>query len=189
MTEPAIDFRKTPVYARAAEDFYRDPDWCTERLLESVAFVGPVFDPCCGTGTIPRVLEKHGLPAGGADLVYRGYGEGGRDFLADAGPHYNLIFNPPFARAEEFILHALDVACFRIAVLVRIAFLASQRRRSRLFDPHPPERVLVLSTRPSMPPGSMAIEAKGGKTDYCWIVWNNDRPACRRAQPTIAWLP
>jgi hypothetical protein len=129
--------REVADYQRNADDFYIEPAWCTERLLAACLFAGPIWDPCCGTGTIPKMIAARGMPdnaAGGSDLVYRGYGEGGRDFLTDPGPYYNLIFNPPFALAERFIQHALDVASCRVAVLVRIAFLVSQGRRARPDD-------------------------------------------------------
>lgn len=180
-------------HARVASDWYVEPGWCTELLLQAVDFVGPIWDPCCGCGTIPKTIQRCGNITngyGGSDLVYRGYGEGGRDFLADPGPWFNLIFNPPYNIAEQFILHALDVASCKVAALVNLKFLASQGRRERLFKPHPPAAVLILSRRPSMPPGGSGIEAKGGTADYCWVVWENEivRKADPGKHPIVGWL-
>lgn len=166
---------------RHADDWYVEPAWAVQLLLGTVPFIGPIHDPCCGGGTIPKTCG-----GSGADLVYRGYGEGNRDFFNEWGPFDNLIFNPPYKVAEQFILHALAVTARKVAAIVNIKFLASQGRRERLFIRHPPMAVLVLSRRPSMPPGGTDIPAKGGTADYCWICWDND-PVDRRA-PQIRWL-
>lgn len=175
---------------RVASDWYVDPPFCTELLLKAVDFVGPIWDPCCGSGTIPKAIAEHGSNAcGGSDLIYRGFGRGGVDFLTDHNIRYNLIFNPPYLIAEKFILHALSVASCKVAALVNLKFLASQGRRERLFKPHPPLAVLILSRRPSMPPGDFGMQAKGGTADYCWLVWENETgriPDCHI--PAITWI-
>lgn len=177
-------------HAREANDWYVEPSWCVDLLLKAVEFTGGVWDPCCGSGTIPKAVLAHRDYAngdvGGSDLVARGFCEGGSDFFADQGPWCNLIFNPPYARAEQFILHAIEVATHKIAAIVNLKFLASQGRRERLFKPHPPAYVLILSRRPSMPPGGSGIEAKGGTADYCWIVWDNQETGC--LLPNVRWL-
>lgn len=176
-------------HARAVADWYVDPPFCTELLFDAVEFQGPIWDPCCGSGTIPHVAVKRGLLVGGSDLVFRGYGEGGRDFFADSGPYRNLIFNPPYDQAERFILHALEIASGKVAALVNLKFLASQGRRERLFNAHPPLVVLILSRRPSMPPGGSGLAAKGGTADYCWIIWENEEGrAPEDRQSVIGWL-
>lgn len=178
-------------HERHATDWYVDPSWCTDLLLDRIPFSGPTHDPCCGSGTIPKAIAaRHNIVQdySGSDLVYRGYGEGGRDFLSDPGPYTNLIFNPPYKIAEQFILHAVGIAKGKVAALVNLKFLASQGRRQRLFKPHPPMAVLILSRRPSMPPGGSGIEAKGGTADYCWLVWDNT-PGRLNGRPPIAGIP
>lgn len=176
-------------HARETNDWYVEPAWCVELLLNAVEFTGPVWDPCCGCGTIPKAVIAHrgsAVGVGGSDLVSRGYGLGSVDFLSDPVPLTNTIFNPPYALAERFILHALDVTTHKVAALVNLKFLASQGRRERLFNAHPPAAVLILSRRPSMPPGGAGIEAKGGTADYCWIVWDNQKSGS--LPPYVRWL-
>lgn len=158
-------------HERHANDWYVDPAWCTKLLLNAVQFDRKIWDPCCGGGTIPKEARRLGYDAHGSDLVARGYGESHCDFFRSRGPFDNLVFNPPYKLAEEFIAYANHIATGKVAALVNLKFLASQGRRKRLFDPHPPLAVLILSRRPSMPPGGAGIEAKGGTADYCWIVW------------------
>jgi hypothetical protein len=62
-------------YARAADDWYVEPPWVSERLLDAERFGGGAHDPACGAGAIPGVLESRGLPASGADIADRAGGK------------------------------------------------------------------------------------------------------------------
>ena len=92
----------------------------------------PIYDPCCGRGMILDGRSEYGYEASGSDLVDRGYGVGGVDFLTNATPRQTLICNPPFSIATPFVLHALDVA-HEVAVLVKVQFLNSQIRYDKLY--------------------------------------------------------
>jgi hypothetical protein len=178
-------------YDRHENDWYieseRDVDW----LLDRVEFDGPTLDPACGRGNIPQRFLARGLPCVGYDLVDRGYGTAGGDFLAYRPPHgiqwANIVTNPPYRIAREFIEHALTIATRRVAALVQLRFLAGQRR-GRLYRATPPEMVLTYSVRPSMPPGDVAMAAKGGKVDYVWMIWNVAHPTAR-GDTRADWLP
>jgi hypothetical protein len=164
--------------------WYWEPEAVTRRLLEELTFHGPIHDPCCGSGRIPRVAAEFGYEATGADIVDRGYGIGGVDFFTDTTPRETLIFNPPSGRNDDptlstrFILHALGVAR-AVAAILPVPMQCGQWRRENLYRPHPPRYVLALANRPSMPPGGTTIKAKGGTMDYCWIVWH-----CNYGDPT-----
>lgn len=170
---------------RWPRDWYLEPAWCVYALFEAAPFDGPIHDPAAGSGTIVKVARSLGFEASGSDLVDRGFGEGGVDFLADRTPRHSIVTNPPFVLAERFIHHALEVA-ERVAVIVPLAFSAGQRRCRSLFLPHPPALELVLARRPSMPPGGMDIPAKGGTTDYAWLIWDRGHRG-----PTVKrwWAP
>src|SRR5271169_4700473 len=92
-------------YARAADDWYVEPPWVSERLLDAERFDGGAHDPACGAGTIPGVLEARGLPASGADIVDRA---GGKFALRDClipipSPVWpNIICNPPASKLVAF---------------------------------------------------------------------------------------
>lgn len=176
-SHPVLQFEKQERtiidYARATHDWYVEPDWVVDKLLAVSKFYGPIHDPCCGQGNIPKRLRKLGfIDVTGSDIVDRGFGEI-RDFMKDVRPADNLIFNPPYTIAEEFITHAIHLSTKKVAAIVNIKFLTSQGRRDRLFSHHKPSEVLVLSQRPSMPPGGTGIQARGGTADYVWIVWDN----------------
>lgn len=157
--------------ARDPHDWYVEPEWCTEVLLDHIGpLTGYVVDPCCGQGNILKVV---GDKASGFDIVDRGAPRLiiEQDFRDSEMRCDNIISNPPYSLAQEFIEHFLPTTGRILAVLNRLDFLASQGRNA-MFNKNPPWRVIVLSKRPSMPPGGRDILGKQGMHDYCWIVWN-----------------
>ncbi len=179
-------------YDRDGKDFYVDPAWCTEALLREVLFDGPIHDPAAGIGTIVDACREFPVSFGvvtGADIVDRAHGKFKvQDFLKDDHPRKNVITNPPYKLAEAFAYRALMVAQRRVALLVNLKFLASQRRYI-LFQETPVEHVLVCSQRPSMPPGEWLIKEGekirgGGSIDFAWIVWGRGY----NGRPDIRWI-
>jgi hypothetical protein len=179
-------------YARDDADWYSEPHWVTELLLDAMPHVTAFHDPCCGWGTIVAVGLQRGLRATGADIVDRTGLHGERDFLADPALYENIVSNPPYRLTVPIIEHAL--AHVRrggvVAVFVPISFLASQRRAS-LHREHCIQ-VLVLSTRPSVPTGAL-LEARGesarhsGSVDYAWMIYRRESRAAHE-HATVDWL-
>jgi hypothetical protein len=82
---------------RETHDFY--PTWpaATRALLSVERFDGAIWEPACGDGAMSKVLEAAGHEVISTDLIDRGYGEGGRDFLMEWQPRApNIVTNPPF---------------------------------------------------------------------------------------------
>ena len=195
----ARNFRSTD-YARAADDWYVEPRWCVEQLADAIDFEERtvIWDPCCGGGTIVDAFQGKGYVAAGSDIVDRGCSRflGTHDALSESYPVELVAFsevsaatNPPFKIAEQIVRHLLAKPLRRIAVLQQLSFLASAAR-FRLFSEFPPSDILILSKRPSMPPGVMIAELgdkafRSGTTDFCWIVWT--RPHDRETR--LRWLP
>ena len=174
--------KSAETYERQAEDWYVEPEWCAELLLAAVEFTGPIYDPAMGGGNILNVCDRHKYMCFGSDVIDRGSSKfrGVRDFCNLDWPNIdkmvaNIVTNPPYKLAQQFIERAFAIADEKVAVLVQLGFLASQKRKRELFDVRPPTRTLILSRRPSMPPGSQydpEKEARGGTVDYCWLVWD-----------------
>jgi hypothetical protein len=168
---------------RQALDFYREPHWAVDALLDVERFEGPVLDPARGSGTIPLVCKKRGIMATGGDIVNRGFGDQ-VDFFDRWEIVANILSNPPFALVERFVKHALILASGKVAILGRLALLEGQRRRV-LLEQTPLARVWVFSCRLSMPPGGRDIPAKGGSVAFAWFVWRQGY----RGAPTVGWVP
>lgn len=196
VTEPAeaapaqVDDLRSKSFERQKDDWYPEPAWCVELLAAAEPFADTIWDPCCGKGTIPGVFQARGKTVIGHDKVWRGWGPKpargvGIDFLAGKPlkASGDIVMNPPYKVLQEFIEQAMRTGAGKIAVLTRTSFLAS-RRRYQWFVDLPVKRVWILSDRPSMPPGDVAVEAKGGMSDYCWIIiqpgWDKE--------PRLNWL-
>jgi len=175
---------KVTAYDRAALDWYVEPRWCVEQLADAVDFDGhTIWDPCAGGGTIPKTFNDRRFFTYASDVVERWDGiDGIHDATDECAPLFiapgvrlSVVTNPPFKIAEQITRRMLALADHRVCVLQQLSFLASAARY-RLFTEFPPSDVLILSRRPSMPPGAMIEEMgtkafKGGTTDFCWIVW------------------
>ena len=171
-------------------DWYVEPEWCIHALLDAERFDGPILDPACGCGTIPKVCREHGYGILASDIVDRGFpGTVIADFIKK-NPWRpvvpSIICNPPYRHAAEFVDWAIVLAN-KVAIIVPQQFPFSQRRHD-LFTKNPLARLYFLSNRPSMPPGEAlrdgTAEAKGGSVDYLWMVWEHGHIG----PPTAHWL-
>ena len=68
-------------FERENDDYYATDPRALEMLLELETFSENIWEPACGGGHLSRVLEKHGYNVRSTDLVDRGFGESGIDFL------------------------------------------------------------------------------------------------------------
>jgi hypothetical protein len=76
----------------------------SDLLLAVEKFNGGIWEPACGDGSISKELEAAGYAVHSTDLIDRGYGTGGVDFLLDYRTSAdNIVTNPPFKFAEEFV--------------------------------------------------------------------------------------
>lgn len=66
---------------RPKEDYYATDPKAVELLLENETFNHSIWECACGEGHIAKVLESNGYSVISTDLIDRGYGEGGIDFL------------------------------------------------------------------------------------------------------------
>jgi len=183
------------VHPRADGDWYVEPAWTVEALLDAVDFGAGAYDPACGAGTIPDVLKARHLPTWGSDVVDRAGGRFKvRDFLRQperTRPTWPaIITNPPYRDLEAFVARGLEEVLpgGRVAVLAPLKWAASQERYA-LFTRPEMERVLVLSRRPSIPPGEFLKaggKASGGSIDFAWFVFQRGRNDL--GPPTIGWL-
>lgn len=82
---------------RAAYEFYPTPPEATRALLSVESFEGDIWEPACGDGAISKVFEAAGYQVVSTDLIDRGYGVGGHNFLKSDKPlAKNIITNPPY---------------------------------------------------------------------------------------------
>lgn len=176
-------------YNRSENDWYIEPSWTVSALVQAERKIGKLFhgellDPCCGGGNIPKTLASLGHPCKGSDLIDRGFGETlhYEDSLKINKPN-TVVSNPPYYLAEDFVRNSLLHTNDRVCVLLRLAFLEGQKRKS-LFENTPLARVWVSRKRVSMPPGGSSIKAAGGTIAYAWFVWEHGH----KTTPSLGWI-
>ena len=177
-----------PTLKRVADldgpDFYPTPPWATFALIENEKFSGSIWESACGDGAMSRVLAETGSTISSSDMYDRGFGEAGVDFRFAKSEAENIVTNPPFTAAEEFVHSGLKLAQKKFALLLRLAFLEGAGRQHSIFNKAPPSKVWVFSERITFYPKN--VEQKGsGTTAYAWFVWDRDHIG-----PTqLCWLP
>ena len=154
-------------------DFYPTPAWATRALIKHEKFQGTIWEPACGDGAMARVLEETGCPIISSDLYDRGYGKSGVDFLEAQDEVDNVVTNPPYNCAEQFVQTALRIAKWKCAFLLRAAFLEGANRYRWLFSKMPPSRVWIFSERITFYPAGAQVRGSG-TTAYAWFVWDRD---------------
>ena len=183
--------RQVGPYKRDNLDFYVEPPWAIEALFQAEPFMGRIWDCAAGTRTIEKVASKFNYVVVSSDVQARDQEGliGGINFLDDTYFHRemggveNIVTNPPYGQAMEFVDRALDIVKFKAAFLLRLDFLESQKR-GVLFDNTPLARVLVFRRRVSMPPGDSDVPPSGGRHAFAWYVWQHDHVG----PPTLGWL-
>jgi len=74
--------------------------------LKRERFEGSIWECACGDGAISKLLPQNNKIIS-SDIVNRGYGETGIDFLSTYKQVNNIITNPPYKFAQEFSDHVI----------------------------------------------------------------------------------
>lgn len=170
---------------REKDDFY--PTWpgATTALLTVEKFDGPIWECAAGEGDMSRVLEASGYDVISTDLVDRGYCDARIDFLMEHQARApNVVTNPPFGLAREFVDRALELTSGKVAMFLRLAFLEGLSRGQWL--PNTPlARVWIMSRRVPMQRGRISQAGDGhGVLAFAWFVWEHGY----RGAPSLGWL-
>jgi len=179
------DYKTKKTSPGRGRDYYATPPKALEDLLQQEKFED-VWECADGEGHLCRVLKSHGILAKHSDIVYRGCGEV-IDFLKYEGKwNGDIITNPPYRWALDFVLKALEIVPERrkVAMLLRIQFLEGIRRRRQLLEENPPKRVYIWSRRIICALNGKFDEVKSAVMMYGWFVWEKGF----KGDPVIKWL-
>ena len=172
---------------RQEHDFYATSPKAVSQLLDAEVFSRDILEPCCGAGHIAKVLAARGYNVKAQDLYDYGYGKSGVDFLAYNTPfNGDVITNPPYKYATEFVVHALELIpppC-RVAMFLRVQFLEGAIRYRELFSRGNLERVYVSSRRSHCAMNGDFENMKGNAICYAWFIWRKGY----KGEPTIRWF-
>jgi hypothetical protein len=176
------------IFERQTNDWYVEPEWCSNRLFEKEPFDGVIIDPSCGIGRIVHAARRHGLEAYGCDIVQRhGICAVQQDFMSDnwespVESHFikNIVSNPPYNLCNSrsgfsYIKQALNKAIKKVALLLPASFDCSESAYFFLRETKP-IRKWILTPRPSMPSGECIERGEkpnGGKVNFAWYIWEH----------------
>ncbi len=159
-----------------------------ELLLEVEKFNQNIWECACGEGHISKVLEEAGYDVRSTDIVDRGYGTGGIDFLEEVQEwDGDIITNPPYKYAKDFVEHALRTVKdgAKVAMFLKLTFLESKSRKE-LFANYPFKTLYVSSSRLQCAKNGefSKYRSAGTAVAYGWYVWEKGF----KGVPTIKWI-
>ena len=163
---------------RAENDFYATPPEEVKNILQYEKLHGVILDNCCGKGhLIEPVVEEypdHKIIA--TDLINRGYGEGGLNFLSPDYPYINdidtIIMNPPYGLITEFVVKSLKIAKKKVVLFAQLQFLESQGRYKEIFSKNKPDRIYIYVDRIACAKDGNFDNAHSSSMTYSWIIWD-----------------
>ena len=158
---------------REKNDYYATDPKAAELLLELETFDN-ILEPACGEGHLSKVFINAGIKTTSSDLIYRGYGIQ-KDFFDYDKWDGDIITNPPYKYALEFVEHALKIVRYsdKVAMFLKLQFLEGKRRK-KLFLSQPPKTVYVSSSRLLCAKNAefeKMIAGGGSAVAYAWYVW------------------
>jgi hypothetical protein len=171
---------------RVLLDHYPTPLPAVEKLMEREAFVGTVWEPACGEGNISKVLINHGYKVYSSDIFDYGFGrlhdflnppKEVNDTLVD-----NVITNPPFNRALEFVNKSKRYSRDKIAFLLKTQFLEGVERYSMYQDKEfPLKKIYQFARRVTF---QTSDSKNGGMIAFAWFIWERGY----KGTPQIDWI-
>ncbi len=176
---------------REQNDYYATDPIAIDVLLQQggVKLKNPIWECACGEGHLSERLKQYGYNVYSSDLIDRGYGEGGVDFLTDNRLwHGDIITNPPYKYAKEFVEHALDIVddgC-KVIMFLKLQFLEGKARKE-LYKKYPLKSLMVSSSRILCAKNGEfeKMRAGGGSAMACgWYIWEKGYSG----EPTIKWV-
>lgn len=161
---------------RQSEDFYATDPIAAELLLEIEQFDGDIWECACGENHLANVFKEHGYNVRTSDIIARVEGTEIIDFL-----NYNdkwdgnIITNPPYSKAKEFIEKSLEIIPEgkKVAMFLKVQFLEGKARK-KLFEKYPPKTIWVSSSRILCAKNADFEGMKrggGSAVAYCWFIW------------------
>ena len=150
-----------------------------------------VWECACGAGHLVGALARLGHEVYATDLVDRGCGDSGVDFLMETDAHEcdAIVTNPPYRYAMEFVLHALEILPIGgvCAMFLKTTFLEGKTRYRELFSKHPPKYILQFSERVLCAKnGDFEGMKRGGGSAvaYAWYIFEKGY----KGETIIRWI-
>lgn len=168
-----------PNAERQPEDFYATDPKALTLLLKKLSIDGimlnnNIWECACGMGHLSRVLEAEGYSVTSTDLINRGYGRGGINFIdtKDKELDCDILTNPPFKLAEKFVETAMSKLSEggKLLLFLKIQFLEGQKRKE-MFKKYPLKYVYCYSSRQLCCKDAEFEKYTSTTQFYAWYIW------------------
>lgn len=174
---------------RELNDYYATHPSSVPPLLKLLNFNRKMLirEPSCGEGHLSIALELAGHTVVSSDLIERGYGISGIDYLEydpvlDTATYDAVIMNPPYKYAVEFIEKSLKQAPV-VAAFLPVRFLESEDRE-KLYQSSPPRYIAAFSRRCPCSKNGIFADNESSAVFYAWFIWEKGFTG----DPSIKWI-
>jgi len=158
---------------RETNDYYASDPKVAELLLTLESFDNNIWECSAGEGHLSKVFMKNGYSVKSTDLIDRGFCEGNIDFLSDTITTWDgdIITNPPYTLAKEFIQKSLSIIPEgnKVAMFLKLQFMEGKGRKD-LFVNNPPHTIYVSSSR-LMCAKNGVFTGESSAVAYAWYIW------------------
>lgn len=176
---------------RQHEDYYATDPFAAELLLNVEEFLPDIWEPASGENHLADVFRRAGHNVRTTDIVQRTPTTEVLDFLSldnQGSWHGDIVTNPPYKWATEFIYRALQLVREgnKVAMFLKLQFLEGKERK-QLFRVHPPRTVYVSSSRIMCAKNGEFEKMKAGggsAVAYAWFVWEKGY----KGETIIKWI-
>jgi len=156
---------------REENDYYATDPIAAKYLIELENLDNYILEPACGEGHLAQIFREFGFNVVANDLIDRGYGNV-QDFFEVGSWKGDIVTNPPYSIAEEFVRHSLNVISTgnKVCMFLKLQFLEGKKRKE-LFKEFPPVRIWVSSSRIKCAKNGKFDEISSSAVAYAWFVW------------------
>ncbi len=177
---------------RAELDFYATDPIAIDKLLTVEDPCPHIWECACGDGHLSKRLEEKGYHVFSSDIVQRNFTLNfKKDFLKFCFKdiHCDILTNPPYKYAKEFVLKALELIAdgHKVYMFLKLTFLEGKSRYKELFSQYPPKTIYVFSERVMCAKNGNFEEMKAGggsAVAYAWFVWEKNY----KGDTVIKWI-
>ena len=167
-------YGKTPTGGRQEHDYYATEPIAVKLLLNQEKFDCNIWECASGKNHIADVLKEYGYSVRTSDIVKRTPTTEVKDFLKNRKKwNGDIITNPPFTYAQEFIDKALSLVGegHKVAMFLRLQFMEGISRYETLFKNNPPKTVYVASRRIKCGKDGDFNSSMSSIMCLAWFVW------------------
>lgn len=159
------------LWEREQNDFYATDPIAIKLLLEQEKFKNTILEPACWQWHLSKPLIEAWYEVESYDLVDRWYWKV-KNFFDITEWNWDIITNPPYAIAQKFVEHSLDIIkpWAKAALFLKVLFLES-RTRKKLFLENPPKVIYVCSGRVNCVKNWDFDRYSSTALAHAWFVW------------------